>query len=87
MKITIIGPGAIGLILASSLEDKNEVSLLVRRENYDKLSHKGLWVIQNGSKKSVNARLTTEVSNCDVVIIAVKGYDLDGTKKDFLLLL
>ena len=81
MKITIIGPGAIGLILASSLEDKNEVSLLVKRGNYDKLSDKGLWVIQNGSKKSVNARLTTEVSDCDVVIIAVKGYDLDGTKE------
>ena len=81
MKITIIGPGAIGLILASSLENKNEVSVLVKREKYDELNKKGLWIIQNGNKKSVNAKIVTKISDCDIAIIAVKAYDLDSTKE------
>ena len=51
MKITIIGPGAIGLVLASSLENKNEVSILVKRNRYDELNRKGLWIIKNDDKK------------------------------------
>ena len=35
MKITIIGPGAIGLMLASSLEELNDVSILVKKKHYD----------------------------------------------------
>ena len=81
MKITIIGPGAIGLILASSLENKNEVSVLVKREKYDELNKKGLWIIQNGNKRSVNAKIVTKISDCDIAIIAVKAYDLDSTKE------
>jgi len=81
MKITIIGPGAIGLILASSLEDKNEVSVLVKGERYNELSQKGLWIIQNDIKKNITAKVVTEISDCDIAIIAVKGYDLDSTKE------
>ena len=86
MKITIIGPGAIGLVLASSLENKNEVSILVKRDRYDELNRKGLWIIKNDDKKEVRAKIVTEISDCDIVIIAVKGYDLDITNellKDF----
>ena len=86
MKITIIGPGAIGLVLASSLENKNEVSILVKRNRYDELNRKGLWIIKNDDKKEVRAKIVTEISDCDIVIIAVKGYDLDITNellKDF----
>ncbi len=42
MKITVIGAGAIGIALAASLDTKNEVSVLVKPENYNRLAKKGL---------------------------------------------
>ena len=51
MKITIIGPGAIGLVLASSLENKNEVSILVKRDRYDELNRKGFGLLKMMIKK------------------------------------
>ena len=51
MKITVIGAGAIGIVLAASLETKNEVSVLVKPENYNKLAKKGLWIIEGDQKR------------------------------------
>ena len=51
MKITIIGPGAIGLLLASSLEELNDVSILVKEKHYDTLNKKCLWIKKGKNKR------------------------------------
>ena len=81
MKITIIGPGAIGLLIASSLEDLNDVSMLVKKKHYDKLNKNGLWIKKGEKKSKINAKIITEVEDPEIVIIAVKSYDLQITKK------
>ena len=81
MKITVIGAGAIGMVLAASLDTKNEVSVLVKPENYNRLAKKGLWIIEGDEKRKIKAKIVTEVIDSEIVIIAVKGYDLQNTKK------
>ena len=81
MKITIIGPGAIGLLLASSLEKHNEVSVLVKEKHYDILIERGLWIKNGNKKKRIKANIVTEIKDSEIAIIAVKGYDLESTKK------
>ena len=81
MKITVIGAGAIGMVLAASLDTKNEVSVLVKPENYDRLAKKGLWIIEGDEKRKIEAKIVTKVIDSEIVIIAVKGYDLQNTKK------
>ena len=81
MKITVIGAGAIGMVLAASLDTKNEVSVLVKPENYDRLAKKGLWIIEGDEKRKIKAKIVTKVIDSEIVIIAVKGYDLQNTKK------
>lgn len=81
MKITVIGAGAIGIVLAASLDNKNEVSVLVKPENYKRLIKKGLWIIEGNKKRKIKAKIVTEVIGSEIVLIAVKGYDLQNTKK------
>ena len=81
MNITIIGGGAIGLLLAASLDDNNEVSVLVKPEKCKQLEKKGLWIIRENNKRKISAKVVTHINNPDVVIIAVKGYDLEKTRK------
>tara|TARA_B100001113_G_scaffold353840_1_gene360467 strand:+ start:1320 stop:2210 length:891 start_codon:yes stop_codon:yes gene_type:complete len=81
MKITIIGGGAIGLVLAASLENKSEVSVLVKPEKFKKLSEKGLWIVENNIKRRINAKVVNDMKEPDIVIIAVKGYDLEKTNE------
>ena len=77
MKITVIGPGAIGLVLAGSLDSKNQVSVLSKPEAYEKLKQNGLWIKKRNKKRKINAKIITEIDDSEIVIIAVKGYDLD----------
>ena len=81
MKITVIGAGAIGIVLAASLDTKNEVSVLVKPENYNKLVKKGFWIIEGDEKREIKAKAVTKVIDSEIVIIAVKGYDLQNTKE------
>jgi len=81
MKITIIGPGAIGLLLASSLEKHNDVSVLVKEKHYDVLIERGLWIKNGNKKKRIKANIVTEIKDSEIAIIAVKGYDLESIKK------
>jgi len=81
MKITVIGAGAIGIVLAASLDNKNEVSVLVKPENYKRLIKKGLWIIEGNKRRKIKAKIITEVIDSEIVLIAVKGYDLQNTKK------
>ena len=81
MKITIIGPGAIGLLLASSLEELNDVSILVKKKHYDELNKNGLWIKKGENKRKINAKIITKMEDPEIVIIAVKSYDLQITEK------
>ena len=81
MKITIIGAGAIGTVLAASLDTKNEVSVLVRPEKHKRLKKNGLWIVEGDKKRKIKTKIVTEVIDSEIVIIAVKGYDLENTKK------
>ena len=81
MKITIIGPGAIGLLLASSLEELNDVSMLVKKKHYDELNKNDLWIKKGETKRKINAKIITKMEDPEVVIIAVKSYDLQITEK------
>ena len=69
MKITVIGAGAIGIVLAASLDNKNEVSVLVKPENYKRLIKKGLWIIEGNKKRKIKAKIVTEVIDSEIVLI------------------
>ena len=71
MKITIIGAGAIGIVLAASLDTKNEVSVLVKPENYNRLAKKGLWIIEGDGKRKIKAKIVTEVFDSEIVISGI----------------
>ena len=81
MKITVIGAGAIGIVLAASLDTKNEVSVLAKPESYNRLLKNGLWIIEGDKKRKIMAKIVTEVIDPEIVIISVKSYDLQNTKK------
>ena len=81
MKITVIGAGAIGIVLAASLDTKNEVSVLAKPESYNRLVKNGLWIIEGDKKRKIMAKIVTEVIDPEIVIISVKSYDLQNTKK------
>ena len=81
MKITVIGPGAIGLLLASSLEEHNDVSVLVKKKQYKILNEKGLWIKKGKNQRKIRADVVTEIKDSEIAIVAVKGYDLESTRK------
>ena len=81
MKITIIGAGAIGLLLASSLEKHNSVSVLVKKKHYDILKEKGLWIKKGNNQRKIRANVVTKIKDSEIAIVAVKGYDIESTKK------
>ena len=81
MKIAVIGPGAIGLLLASSLEKHNDVSVLVKKKHYNLLNDKGLWIKKGNNQRKIRANVVTEIKDSEIVIVAVKGYDLESTRK------
>lgn len=86
MKVTIIGAGAIGLTLAASLDQKNCLSVLVKEENYSDLKDRGLWIQKNNQKRRINARIITRLEEVELVIYAVKSYDManaSGLIKDY----
>ena len=86
MKVIIIGAGAIGLTLAASLDPKNCLSVLVKEENYSDLKDRGLWIQKNNKKRRINARIITRLEEVELVIYAVKSYDManaSGLIKDY----
>ena len=79
MEITIIGPGAIGVSLAYALAtSRNEVALLVKKEHRN-LVKQGVIRIKKLSGEISNKRIKiiTELSQTDLVILAVKSYSVE----------
>jgi len=79
MEITIIGPGAIGVSLAYALAtSRNEVALLVKKD-HNNLVKQGIIRIKKLSGEISNKRIKiiTELSQTDLVILAVKSYSVE----------
>ncbi len=79
MKIIIVGPGAMGCLLAGLLaRSQNEVWLLDKNENRaDNIKKNGIK-IEGKTELSIKINATAnlaEIKNADLVIIAVKSYD------------
>ena len=80
MKITVIGPGAIGTLLATLLSNTNvEISLLVKPKHKELLQD-GKIILDNFNGKRLEKKITivTELDNPEWIILAVKSYDVDS---------
>jgi len=80
MKITVIGPGAIGTLLAALLSNANvEISLLVKPKHKELLSD-GIIVLDNfkGRRLEKKIKIVTKLDDPDWIILAVKSYDVDN---------
>lgn len=82
MKIGIIGAGSIGLLFAGYLAKNNDVTVFPRtKEQAQLITKKGVTVIDKNSNWNIKVRgtnKTSELRNQDLIIIAVKQYDLDN---------
>ncbi|WP_064093806.1 2-dehydropantoate 2-reductase [Rossellomorea aquimaris] len=85
MNIGVIGGGAIGLLLSGYLGRNLDVTLIVRRlEQREEIEHKGITIHTSESSisTSVNVRqLTGHSLDVDLLVIAVKEYDLASLKE------
>ena len=80
MKITVIGPGAIGTLLAALLSNTNvEISLLVKPKHKE-LLRDGKIVLDNfkGRRLEKKIKIITKLDDPDWIILAVKSYDVDN---------
>tara|TARA_B100000586_G_C20077311_1_gene413680 strand:+ start:572 stop:1456 length:885 start_codon:yes stop_codon:yes gene_type:complete len=78
MKITVIGPGAIGTLLATSMAKcGNDVSVLVKSLQKKQLEN-GIMILDDFHGKKIESRvkITTKLENPDWTILAVKSYDV-----------
>ncbi|MED6306355.1 MAG: 2-dehydropantoate 2-reductase [Candidatus Thermoplasmatota archaeon] len=85
MKITVIGPGAIGTLLATTMaRNGNDISVLVKALQKNQFEN-GKIILENFNGKRIESRvkITTELENPDWTIIAVKSYDV-GNLVDLL---
>jgi 2-dehydropantoate 2-reductase len=79
MKITVIGPGAIGVSLAYALaNNKNKVSLLVKPEHSDLIKQGKISIKKiSGEIFDKEMKIITKLSQTDLVILAVKSYSVE----------
>ena len=80
MNITVIGPGAIGTMLAALLSNTTvKISLLVKPKHKELLRN-GKIILDNfkGRRLAKKIRIITELDNPDWIILAVKSYDIDN---------
>ena len=78
MNITVIGPGAIGVLLAYTLANgENDVSLLVKPE-HEYLQDQKKIRIKDMTGKIIDKKIKiiTSLSKTDLVILTVKSYDV-----------
>jgi len=86
--IVIYGSGAIGATLGGWLsQDYHHIYLLARGENADAIKSNGLILYENNPEKSYTIPVNVvvdlrELEIIDLIIIAVKNYDLEAVAKD-----
>ncbi|CAN7441122.1 2-dehydropantoate 2-reductase [Rossellomorea sp. LjRoot5] len=88
MKIGIIGGGAVGLLFAGYLGRLFDVTLIVRRESQARsLLENGVTIHKNGSAITTKVGAVQEIEvqkELDLVIVAVKEYDLPFLRKELV---
>ena len=80
MNITVIGPGAIGVLLAYKLaNEENKISILVKPEHQHLINQKKIR-IKDMTGKIVDKKIDiiTKLNKTDLVILAVKSYDVEN---------
>ena len=88
LEIVIYGAGAVGASICGFLSPHyNKIYLLARGENAQAMKSKGLIMYQNtfDNKQVISVNVIEDLNekpNADVVIIAVKNYDLEEVAKD-----
>ncbi|HEX7065769.1 MAG TPA: ketopantoate reductase family protein [Bacillales bacterium] len=83
MNIVILGAGAVGGYLGGRLAEAGiPVSFLVRERRAEQLREKGIRIDSvHGDYSTESVDLYTdaeEISECDVVVVTVKGYQVEG---------
>ena len=86
MKITIVGPGALGLLLAASLtRTKNEIWLLDKNaERAKKISEEGIKVENTNANYKAKVSAVSDAKDIgatDIIILCVKSYDTEEALK------
>ena len=77
MNITIIGAGAIGTMLATRLSDNNKIKLMIKPEHTNLKERKAIILREiSGEERNINVDFEDKVMETDLIIIAVKSYDL-----------
>ena len=78
MKISIIGSGAMGTLIAMKLNEmKNDISLVATRETSEKIKKRGVVIVEGITEIKNRIKIEEEISNADWHILAVKNYHLD----------
>jgi len=80
MNITIIGPGAIGVLLAHTLaNEENKISILVKPEHENLIDQRKIRIKDmTGKIIDKKIKIITRLSKTDLVILAVKSYDIEN---------
>jgi 2-dehydropantoate 2-reductase len=82
MKINIIGPGSMGVVISFFLSRKNDVSLIVKKEDIA-VYRRGLVMIENGQRHEFSVDISDAPPESDLTVMAVKSYDLGKTIRDY----
>jgi 2-dehydropantoate 2-reductase len=87
--VTVVGAGAIGSTLAGWVAPRyGNLSLLARGESASVIQEKGLKLYLKGQRTTATPiplrviRSISEIPPPDILVIAVKNYDLDATARD-----
>ncbi|OIR13668.1 MAG: hypothetical protein BEU04_03655 [Marine Group III euryarchaeote CG-Bathy1] len=79
MKISIIGSGAMGILIAMKLnETENNISLVATRETAEKIERRGVVIVEGITEIENKIKIDEEIPNADWHILAVKNYHLDN---------
>ncbi|MFH1656003.1 MAG: 2-dehydropantoate 2-reductase [Candidatus Omnitrophota bacterium] len=85
MKIIVVGPGALGCLVAAQLSKKTEVVLLDKNPKRAKvINEKGIKIEGISGNWKAKVKTTTDlgkITEVDLIIICVKSYDTKGAVK------
>ena len=83
MKITVIGSGAMGILIAMKLnETEKNVSLIATKETAEEIKKRGTIIVEGITEIQNEIKIDDEISNADWHILAVKNYHLDDIIPD-----